>query len=101
MDAEYLLNKSVPQIRIHPEAKGVIEKGYHFYKPNMVTVSKVGLFMTYIRSRIANNSHCTCHIFMRKVLIAKGFIPKGTVYYLNSKGEGVAEQICLTEMTKL
>lgn len=33
--------------------------------------------------------------------IAKGYIPKGTVYYLNANGEGVAEQIILTEMIKI
>lgn len=107
MGAAYWLNKTVPRVRIHPMLVGRIEEGYHFYKPNMVTINKnekicissEGLPPWYICSRfMPHHLHC---VFKEDTVIAKGFIPKGTVYYLNSRGEGVAEQICLTEMIKL
>ena len=100
MAAEYRLNEPVPRIRIHPLLAGQIDEGYHFYAPNMITIRPIldDLPTRGISSRfIPYDIH---EVFGINTVIAKGFIPKGTVYYINSRGEGVAERIYLTEMTK-
>lgn len=107
MVAKYRLNKSVPRVRILTGLAGEIAEGYHFYKPNMVTICRSetirslnGLYRPpHICSRF--EPYHVHYVFGVNTVIAKGFIPKGTIYYLNSRGEGVAEQIYLTEMIKL
>lgn len=75
-----------------------VGEGYHFYIPRMVRIEHVVgtslitlcgvLCRKYLHHYLINDTSC----------IAKGYVPKGTKYYLNANGEGVAEQIVLTEM---
>ena len=72
-----------------------ISKGFHSYdkscsvnkKPSALTI------VSYYRDLLDNyNPHCV------KV---RGYIPKGSHYYLNTIGEYVSDSICLTKIEKL
>lgn len=83
-----------------------IEEGYHFYKSNMIRTVLSTLYLDmYINicSRFNKKSVFCFNITGRitTICIAKGYIPKGTTYYLNSNGEGVAEQITITEIKRV
>lgn len=107
----YELNRPVRQIKIEPLGKfELIAEGYHFFKSNMITVNTNELYshsytFPYMEVRSRFTSEIT-HFYPKQIVpnhlvIVKGFIPKGTIYYLNADGEGVAERIVLTEMTEV
>lgn len=79
-----------------------IEEGYHFYKPEMIYLKmhKSYLSMLMVSSRLSAFFHCR-HLITETSCVVKGYIPRGTIYYLNANGEGVAEQIVLTEMISI
>ena len=104
---EYKMGDLQENIKIEPfhhslcTKRNYIEKGYHFYRPGM----------TYMEHVVGTSSLMVCGVLRRGFIhhylitntscIAKGYVPKGTKYYLNAKGEGVAEQIVLTEMINI
>lgn len=103
----YKLNCPVPRVRIQPLSTGAIAEGYHFLKPNMIDID-VDRVVTLMGTVPAVNIHCRFekqHLVLyfnhERLVIVKGIIPKGTIYYLNANGEGVAERIVLTEITKV
>lgn len=73
--------------------KFAINKGFHSYiKECTIRTSSI-----YKSAEILYNGICvdTYNDYAIKV---KGYIPKGTKYYINNNGECVSEAICLTEI---
>lgn len=100
--ALYYINEPTQRIFVYPDIDGCIYKGYHFFKPNMVTMRlKYDMFgYVFINSRLRIRTPGYSR-FYDGVYIAKGCVPRGTIYYLNAYGEGVAEKIVITEFINI
>lgn len=75
-----------------------IEEGYHSYNPQCrikKTISGCRLLSLTMRG--------TLDVFSEKeqIVIVRGYIPKGTRYYENTRGEYVSEAIVLTHYEKI
>lgn len=101
----YEMGKLQKPIKIEPRRRFYdtlyvdgIEEGYHFYKPRMIRIERV-ISRPLLRIWSVFGKIDFHHYTITDTLcIAKGYIPKGTVYYLNEDGEGVAEQLVITKM---
>lgn len=95
---EYRMGELQKSIKIKSFGGYYIEEGYHFYKPGMTRIENVGESFLVVYGTLCKNGHFHQYLITETSCVAKGYIPKGTVYYLNAIGVGVAEQIVLTEM---
>ena len=75
--------------------KFAINRGFHSYIKECV----VRTFSIYKSLEVQYNGRCI-EAYNDYVIKVKGYIPKGTKYYINNNGECVSEAICLTEICK-
>lgn len=73
--------------------KFAINRGFHSYiKECTIRISSI-----YKSAEVLYNGTCI-ESYNDYAIKVKGYIPKGTKYYINNNGECVSEAICLTEI---
>lgn len=92
-----------PERRNYPSGmlEYLIRKGFHSYDPNTVNVKNGEYYATYhVREGIKQciGAYPKYYLADRRLVRVNGYIPKGTRYYLNEKGEYVSEGIVLTDI---
>lgn len=111
---KYPYNLNMPYYsEIHIEETGLIHymitKGLHSYHPKVriwyaydqYAIPKVRIWYAYNQYAIwglHGTVMCTTDLNIIKVI---GYIPKGSVYYLNYRGEYVSDKLVLTEIANI
>lgn len=99
MEYPIKFNEPLPKVDVSPQTSEFIvniEKGYHSYVFNLDSYDEV-LF----RKKLIVNTDIGLYSFSMKITmdVHEAYIPKGTQYWLNERGEIVSESLVITEKT--